>query len=167
MKVTFFVCLTGIFLWASWLFWWNRERVREAWSCVCLSCTCTSCRCLVWIYDASRLILSHIAPSACLVLTCTAPLGSLSSWIVSCPSWGPPTTKCCSSVKWQHSWPSWRTTLPTGASNTCVWMVRHLWPRPRQISSQLYENDLIASLQMNAWNSHTHKYCIKIDFLTL
>lgn len=51
MKVTFFVCFTGIFLRASWLFWWNRERVREALSSVCLSCTYMSCRCLVWIYD--------------------------------------------------------------------------------------------------------------------
>ena len=42
----FFVCFTGVFLWASWLFWWNRERVREAWSCVCLYCTYVSCVCV-------------------------------------------------------------------------------------------------------------------------
>lgn len=39
---TFFVCVTGVFLRASWLFWWNRERVRKAWNCVCLYYTCVS-----------------------------------------------------------------------------------------------------------------------------
>lgn len=97
-----------------------------------IACVCTTHVCLVWVclYVAYWLILPRITPSTCPALTCTAPLGSLSCWIVSCPSWGPPTTKCCSSVKWPHSWPSWRITLPTVTSSTCVWMVRHLGPRP-------------------------------------
>lgn len=71
------------------------------------------------------LITPHAAPSTHPVLTSTALLGSLSCWIASCQSWGPPTIKCCSSVRWPPSWPLWRTTLPTVTSSTCVWMVRH------------------------------------------
>lgn len=61
-----------------------------------------------------------------LVLTCTARLESLRCWIESSRSWGPQTTKFCSSVRWPHSWQSWKTTLPIATSSTCVWMVRQL-----------------------------------------
>lgn len=54
---------------------------------------------------------------------CTVPPGSLSCWTGSCPSSGPPTTRCCSSARWPPWWPSWRTILLTVASNTSGWMV--------------------------------------------
>lgn len=68
-----------------------------------------------------------------LVLICTVPLESLRCWIESSQSWGPRTTKFCSSVRWPHSWQSWKTTLPIATSSTYVWMVRQLpsssvWP---------------------------------------
>ncbi len=56
-------------------------------------------------------------------LICTVPPVSLSCWTASCQSSAPPTTKCCSSVRWPRSWPSWRTTSPTATSNTCAWTV--------------------------------------------
>ncbi len=48
------VCLTGIFLWASRLFWWNRDRVSRACDCVCLRLVW----CPVWmlLHDAHWLI---------------------------------------------------------------------------------------------------------------
>ena len=123
-----FICFTGVFLWTSRLFWWYSDWVRRVLNCVfvqrtsCMSCVDVDTCCILahsWTYSSS----SSPAP------TCTAPLGSLSYWMVSCPSLGPPTTKCCSSVKWPHLWPSWRTTLRTATSSTCVWMVRDTWSR--------------------------------------
>lgn len=54
--------------------------------------------------------------------------GSLSSWIASCRSCRPPTTESCCSVKWPHSWQSWRTTSATATFNIYVSTVRaHLY----------------------------------------
>lgn len=94
----------------------------------------------------SLLILTNILLSSCLGLICIAHLGSLSSWIVSCPNWGPPSTKCCSSVRWPRSWPSWKTTLRIATSSTCVWTVRQLWAKLTVglvVTSSVCENRLI------------------------
>lgn len=58
------------------------------------------------------------------VLTCTGHQESLRCWIEFSQSWEQQTTKYCFSVRWPHSWQSWRTTLLTAASSICVWMVR-------------------------------------------
>lgn len=61
-------------------------------------------------------------------LICTELLGSLSSLIASYRSFRPPDTESCSSAKWPHSWPSWRTTSAIVTSSIYVWMVRsRLW----------------------------------------
>lgn len=76
------------------------------------------------VFSVTYYILYHLT----LDPICTVPLVSLSCWTVSCRSSAPPTTKCCSSVRWHRSWPSWRTTSPTATSNTCAWTVSRLQP---------------------------------------
>lgn len=105
------IVLAGIFLWTFRILWWDRPGVSSHYR----SQTHTEC--------------SHCnpcSPSLSLVLTCIVHQESLKCWIESSQNWEPQTTKCCSSVRWPHSWQSWRTTLPIVASSICVWMVRQL-----------------------------------------
>lgn len=110
---TFWVVCAGILLWTSGIFWRNSPRVSlkelHAWTHT------HSYR----IQEASTdFLVSWV------VLTCTGHQESLRCWIEFSQSWEQQTTKYCSSVRWPHSWQSWRTTLLTAASSICVWMVR-------------------------------------------
>lgn len=110
----FFFLPAGILLWTFRILWWDSPGVGFISSPPPL-----------WKkhYHTRSLFLTHspVSPS---VLTCTELLESLRCWIESSPSWEPQTTKSCSSVRWRHSWQSWKTTLPIAASSICVWMVR-------------------------------------------